>query len=346
MKDRCRLIRDATERFKIELPLPGGQYQLSLDDQAVTLLTNELGYSERDVITDGVVPILIARGDAWFPNQRDVDSVIDDFQVQSPLVGAERDKIVDYVTDTGVKTRNVGRLLAALEKVGISTISEEDLSVRSLPSIPSSIDMDGPNNREPASNKTEGSTANPRMSHGQSEADSLDEGAAQFEEIPGIGPKRSQKLAESGIDSLSELAETRPDDLAASTSIPETLAAVAIEGARELETRGPAVENRLASQTGIASETFDAALSSLAASGVPPSEAASVLRTAFGPSVADLSSVDGEQVYFLWKSGYRTPYDLSKASIEELESVEQLGPATAPKIKQEAQQALSSFESS
>jgi len=44
MKDRTRLITDSSEKHKLLVSLPGGRYQLSLDDSAVVFLTDTLDY--------------------------------------------------------------------------------------------------------------------------------------------------------------------------------------------------------------------------------------------------------------------------------------------------------------
>lgn len=140
MVDPTRLIRDSTDRHKLKATLPGGRYQLSLDNQAVILLTNELGYSERDIVPDPIVPILVAMGDAWFPRERDVDQILKDLPSDGRLTGEQQVVVKKYLTSTLVQERNVMRLLTVLDDSPINSISEDDLEIKSLPTLPSSLD--------------------------------------------------------------------------------------------------------------------------------------------------------------------------------------------------------------
>ena len=85
MRQPTRLIRDSVDRLKLEVSLPGGRYQLSLDDRAIIVLTDGLGLTERDTVPEPFVPIFVAMGDAWFPNQRDADAIIDDLSPDGTL---------------------------------------------------------------------------------------------------------------------------------------------------------------------------------------------------------------------------------------------------------------------
>ena len=78
MRQPTRLLRDAQDRYKLNVSLPGGRYQLSLDDPAVIVLKNELGLSTRDTVPNAFVPFFVATGDAWFPRQRDTDEILGD----------------------------------------------------------------------------------------------------------------------------------------------------------------------------------------------------------------------------------------------------------------------------
>jgi len=122
------------------------------------------------------------------------------------------------------------------------------------------------------------------------------------------------------------------DEIADVAGLSAATARVAVEGARELLGEGPTTADRLASATGAEHESVEAALSSLAASGVAPSEAAPVLERLYGPSLVDLEGVTGEQAYHLWEAGYRTPADLVAADPGALEAVPSVGPKTAPDI--------------
>jgi predicted RecB family nuclease len=159
---------------------------------------------------------------------------------------------------------------------------------------------------------------------------------SELERIPGIGPKRANQLAEGGVTSLESLADSRPGYLADIKGITEGVAAVAVEGARELVGRTKPADERLRDQTGVSDSVFDPALASLAASGVPASEASPKLRLLYGPTIADIDVVTGRQAYFLYEAGYQTPYDIIQASQEELADVYQVGSTTAAEIQSAA----------
>jgi hypothetical protein len=341
MSDATRLIRDATGRFKLKVSLPGGRYQLSLDDRAVILLTDELGYAERDPIPTPVVPLLVAMGDAWFPRERDVDRIIQDLPSDGHLPESERPAVRSYLTSNYVQERNVTRVLDAVERSPLRSLAEDDLTIKSLPSIPDSLEpgTTATSTQTASTGSTDSTTTQPTLEEPEGE----ETDPAVFEDIPGIGPKRSRQLAQTGHSSLEELAESRPADLAATSGISEGIAAVAIEGARELVGKVPPTEERLAAQTGSAASIFDKTLSSLAASGVPPSEAEPSLRTIYGPTVGDIETVSGAQAYFLWEAGYRTPRDIVEASQQEIEAVYDVGSATAHRIQAAARELLDSF---
>lgn len=341
MDDPTRLVRDATDRFKLKVSLPGGRYQLSLDDRAVILLTDDLGYSERDTVPNPIVPVLVAMGDAWFPRERDVDDVIRDLPSGGHLTDRERAALRTYLTSNYVQERNVDRVLEAVERTPLDPLTEDDLEVTSLPSIPETVDLgEGAADDEGAAPSAAGES----RADDPADASTGESLRTVFEEIPGIGPERSKRIAAAGYASLEELAESRPTDLAAARGLSEGIAAVAIEGARELVGQVPPMQDRLEARTGVPAAEFEAALSTLAAAGVPPSEAEPGLAVIYGPTVGDVDAVTGAQAYFLWEAGYRTPKDLLEASREELEAVSRVGSRTAPRIQESARELLESFD--
>lgn len=144
-----------------------------------------------------------------------------------------------------------------------------------------------------------------------------------------------------GVDDVNELATMRPAELASVPSISEDMATVIVEGARELTRATEPVADKLAQQTGADREELSKVLSMLAASGVPGSGAEATLRELYGPSIIEVDGVDGRMAYFLHEAGYTTPWELSEASVEELEEVNQLGPVTAERVQEGARKLLS-----
>ena len=336
MRQPTRLIRDSVDRLKLEVSLPGGRYQLSLDDRAIIVLTDGLGLTERDTVPEPFVPFFVAMGDAWFPNQRDADAIIDDLSADGTLSSQERSALISYVTDSNIAERNADRVKIAINNSPIAgDVSAEDLQIVDLPSIPDSLKPDeavgSPDDSVEAKQESTAPEKSPKP-----ESDIVSE----LERIPGIGPKRANQLAEGGVTSLESLADSRPGYLADIEGITAGVAAVAVEGARELVGRTQSADERLRDQTGVSESVFDPALASLAASGVPASEAIPKLRLLYGPTVADIDVVTGQQAYFLYEAGYQTPYDIVQASQEELADVYQVGPTTAAEIRTAARSML------
>ncbi|WP_265110031.1 helix-hairpin-helix domain-containing protein [Halosolutus halophilus] len=184
------------------------------------------------------------------------------------------------------------------------TIDPEELRVNELPPIPEGIDLGGESRAETGTRELddEGTeTTSPDPSHAASPRSeetsdrSVDE--TDLCTIPGIGPHRAEKLLGYGYASVEQIADSRPSDIGEATGIGEQLATVAVEGAREIVGYEQSTASRLASETGVEEDEFDAALAALAASGVPPSEASPVLRVLYGPSIVEIESVTGQQAY-------------------------------------------------
>jgi len=342
MRQPTRLVRDGVGEYKLGVSLPGGRYQLSLDDRAVVLLMNRLELSVRDTVPEPLVPFLVAMGDAWFPSQRDTDAVIKDLQVEGSLGGDERSALIDYLEDSRIQERHRDRILSVLEASTVAdAVNPDDLQFQELPKVPKfvkSSDGEATDAEDEATESltdAEAASSGPESSVGDSVPDNKadDSIIESLQQISGIGPKRAERLVAAGVKSVEALADARPADLTAVGSISEDMAITAIEGAREVtgETR-PAGE-RLARQTGVDKAVFESALAALAASGAPPSEVIPSLRVLYGPTVAEIDAVSGRQAYFLWEAGYMTPYDMVRASIDELTAVEYIGETTARDIQ-------------
>lgn len=352
MRQPTRLIRDGADRYKLKVSLPGGRYQLSLDDQAVIVLTDELGLDVRDTVPNSFVPFFVAVGDAWFPKQRDTDTIIEDLPTGEALESDERAILVSYLTGTQIPARNEERVLTAIENSPISgEVDASDLQINPLPSMPDILgesDSSGsPSGQsvtstetEPSQKETQTSEIEPAEPAASSEP--AKDAVKSLQQIPGIGPHRAEKLVNGGVQSLQMLADARPVELSEIQGISEGVATVAVEGAREIQGDTVPANQRLKTQTGVTEDVFDPALASLAGSGVPASEAMPTLRVLYGPTVADVDAVSGEQAYFLWEAGYQTPHDLIEASIDELIDVYQVGATTAEDIQASAHKLLDS----
>lgn len=332
MRKPTRLVEDSSGRTKLKVSLPSGRYQLSLNDGAVTLFKDSLGLDVGSKVPEPFVPIVVATRNAWFPHEKDIDRVIDGLPTAGTLSEKEHTVLVTYVTSTWIRPADKERVMKAVASAPIADdVDASQLRIKDLPSLPEGIDF-GQHTESPSV---------PSINRRELEVNSGNE----LEALPGIGPERAELIRSLGVTTIDQLAETRPADLADARGLSDQMALVAVEGAREAVGFEQSTAERLSDETGVNESTFDAALSQLAASGVPPSEAAPVLSTLFGPSVADVDGVTGQQAYFLWCAGYRTPRALLEASVEELCEVRQVGEKTAPPIKAAAKELVDDFRS-
>jgi len=351
MRQPTRLITDSADRYKLKVSLPGGRYQLSLDDRAVIVLTDGLELDVRDTVPDPFVPFFVATGDAWFPKQRDIDTVLVDLPTGGNLTDKERSVLVSYVTENPIAARNENYIKSVLEESPIAeAVDFSELQIQSLPDLPNVLAESGSTESAAEESKPhdEAEVSEPQADseHEQTppKPDSEEKILEALQQIPGIGPTRAERLVTGGVRSLTGLAESRPVDIQEIEGISEGLATVAVEGAREVIGETIPADQRLRNQTGVTDDVFEPALASLAGAGVPASEAMPTLRVLYGPTVADIDAVSGQQAYFLWEAGYQTPHDLLEASTEELEAVYQVGSTTAPKIQTAARELLESAE--
>lgn len=134
------LAKDGNDRKKIKVTLAGGRYQLSLDDPGVILIEEELGYVRGHVLPDLLVKVLVASGDAWFPNQRDYRSIIEDIQETNTASDRELQAIADYL-----RSRHVPEARASVVREIVSDsplqdhLNPSDVAVNELPTAPPGI---------------------------------------------------------------------------------------------------------------------------------------------------------------------------------------------------------------
>lgn len=336
MRQRTTLTEDQTGRKKLKVSLPGGRYQLSLDDAADSLLCNDLELQVGDAVPEPLVPILVATRDAWFPRQQDTEEVVADLPTGGSLKSKQRSAVINYLKSTRVNPRDESLIIEVVANSPVAdVIDETDLNVASLPDIPDGIDMGG-DSIAADTTSTESPTSGSEVDQPDASDQSSEQVHQDVQQIPGIGDHRAKPLVENGFTTASKIAESRPADIAEITGLSETMATVAVEGARELVGSTTPTEERLASRTGVDANRFVGALSSLAASGVPPSEAAPVLEALYGPTVAEIDSVSGQQAYYLWSSGYQTPGDVARAEVDDLCEVPYIGKNSASEIIEDA----------
>ncbi|WP_440764418.1 helix-hairpin-helix domain-containing protein [Natronorubrum sp. DTA7] len=314
-------------------------------------MCDTLGHGINDTVPDPFVPIFVATGDAWFPRQRDIDGVIDDLPADGTLTDTQREALIQYLTTVRISPRNAKHVERALEESPVAdAVDPEELQVNELPEIPDGIDLGPESTTEDGSETSSQHTSQSTTDSGAGTVDGAstspsDADSDAIEEteictIPGIGPHRAEKLLEGGYANVDHIADSRPSDVADATGLNIQMATVAVEGAREITGYERPTADRLASETGGEKDRFTGPLSSLAASGTPPSEAAPVLRLLYGPSLVDIESVSGQQAYYLWEAGYQTPFDVATATVEELCDVPYIGQTTGTAIREDAQKLI------
>lgn len=134
-----RLKRDRTGRWTVKVSLPSGRYELSLNDRAVTVVLDELDRDQGDAVPEPFVPIFVATGDAWFPNEKDTSSIIDSMIVSDEFENGEVEVLERYLQKPLRPARKqfVEDVLSRMEfPVDI------ELEERSLPPIPDFVDID------------------------------------------------------------------------------------------------------------------------------------------------------------------------------------------------------------
>lgn len=138
-----KLIEDATGRSKLKVSLPGGRYQLSLNDSAVTLLKDDLSLEVGATVPDPIVPILVATRGAWFPHEKNTDRIIEGLPTKGVLTDAEHDALVAYVTSVLIRSVDKERVVDVVVSSPIAdSVDCSQLRVKDLPKPPSGIDFE------------------------------------------------------------------------------------------------------------------------------------------------------------------------------------------------------------
>jgi hypothetical protein len=134
------LTEDGNNRMKIKVSLTGGRYQLSLDDPGVVLLEDDLGYGRGDAVPDLLVKVLVASGDAWFPNQSDYHGVINDVPDTKAPSDDELRALADYLRSRHVPEVRASLVRGLVSESPLSThLGPSEVSVNDLPTAPPGI---------------------------------------------------------------------------------------------------------------------------------------------------------------------------------------------------------------
>lgn len=208
--DRPRLVQDATGRAKLQVSLPGGRYQLSLDDSGAVLLRDGLGYDTRDVVPDLVARVLVATGDAWFPHQRDYESVAAELPETTAAGTADLAGIADYLRSRKVPEKRVELVRDIVRSTPLADhLDPGDVQVKELPPLPEGIF------------ETDEDSATNRPAVGESAAEPSPEADAE----PTAETLADQVAARTGADraAVREAAERLLDSRGASEAVGEAL---------------------------------------------------------------------------------------------------------------------------
>lgn len=321
-----RLIRDSTGGYKLKASLSSGQYQLSLDESAIILLTDQLGLSEQDTVPAPFVPFLVAKGDAWFPNEREIDGVIEYYQSIGTLTSTEQSKLVAYLTESRIKARNEDRVWTAIENSPLADkIDRSDLQIQELPSLPENLRSGS----SEESSHNEGSVSDTETNQTQTSKSTSDntqspsEVSGSLTDIPGIGDSYAETFRNNGFLTISDIAETPPTVLAEQTSIPPDDTQCIHVGAGEVRGDDGTPIATVADETDTKRATVADAYATIVGLRGDVSDKTAVLRELFSSSesILDLEDQSLYYLYLLYYEGYQDMQSVADASIDELTTV-------------------------
>jgi hypothetical protein len=329
MTKPTRLIRDSADRYKLKVSLPGGRYQLSLDDRAVIFLTDQLGVSEQDTVPNPFVPFFIAMGDAWFPNERDVEEILNNIHAEGTLTADDCSALVSYLKNTHIQTRNEQRVREVLEDSPIAdAIDPSELNIKELPPIPDGLTSpetdDSTTNKRDIDSSTDDEVQQDSDDEPTSETDSSPtEPQASLTDIPGVGAVYAETLRNEGYTTISNVAETHPTELATETSLTVETAQCIRLGAKELRGDSGTPLETVAEETSTPQSVVADAYVTIASCPGDVQSKIDALHTLFSEdeSILDLANHSLYHLYLLYHAGFEDLYSVADASLDELTAV-------------------------
>lgn len=327
MAKPTRLIRDAADRWKLKVSLSIGRYQLSLDDRAVIFLTDQLGLSKQDTVPNPLVPFFVAMGDAWFPNERNVEKILTDIHVEATLTTDERSALVSYLKNTHIKPRNEQRVRDVIEASPIADeIDPTDLSIKELPKVPEEILSQEP--EAPSKKKNEGVKLNedknePAEQKTVENDSSASEPKHSLLDIPGVRYVYTDTLLNAGYTTVREIARSPAKEIAAETSLSMETARCIRLGAKELRGEEGTLIETVANETNTPRSTVSDAYSIIADCPGDVKSKVDALGKRFSDedSVLDLDKHSFHQLYLLYNAGFEDLQSVADASLDQLTSV-------------------------
>ena len=330
MAKPTRLIRDAADRYKLKVSLSKGRYQLSLDDRAVIFLTDQLGLSEQETVPNPFVPFFVAMGDAWFPNERNVEEILADIHSEGPLDASERSALVAYLKNSHIQARNEQRVLDVIDTSPIADdIDAEELNIKELPPLPEGFRPSDPetsskNAEENKLTRVDGETNEEPVDERITERDSTSpESHESLIDIPGVGAVYAQTLRSEGYTTVDDIAATPAQELADGTSFSTETAHCIRLGAKELKGEDGTPLDTVATETNTPRSAVTDAYATIASCPGDVQSKVDALGELFSDqrSVLDLDNHSLYHLYLIYNAGFNDIQAVADASLDELTAV-------------------------
>jgi predicted flap endonuclease-1-like 5' DNA nuclease/ssDNA-binding Zn-finger/Zn-ribbon topoisomerase 1 len=302
---------------------------LSLDDRAVIFLTDQLGISEQDTVPNPFVPFFIAMGDAWFPNERDVEEILDNIHAEGTLTVDDSSALVSYLKNSHIQARNEQRVREVLAESPIAdAIDPSELNIKELPPIPDGLASSEPD--DSTTNERDVDSSKDDEAQQDSDDDLISETdssptdpQASLTDIPGVGAVYAETLRNEGYTTISNVAETPATELATETSLTvETTQCIRL-GAKELRGDSGTPLETVAEETSTPQSVVSDAYVTIASCPGDVQSKIDALHTLFSEdeSVLDLENHSLYHLYLLYHAGFEDLYSVADASLDELTAV-------------------------
>lgn len=155
--------------------------------------------------------------------------------------------------------------------------------------------------------------------------------------LPGIGPYRARSLLSEGFMSIPEVAHSSVTNLSKASGIHKKLAQIAKEGATAAVGRREPSAVRLALETPLSIWEAQREIATLAAVGVPQSEATPTLVKLYQTNLPKIESIFGRKLYGIYRDGFHSVEDIINSEVSELARLEYIDQSLAESIHIEAE---------
>jgi len=271
-------------------------------------------------------------GDAWFPNERDVEEILDTVHVEGTLDTDDRSALISYLKNSHIQARNEQRVRDVIKDSPIADkIDPSEINIKELPPLPEGLESPEPNDstttdqREDDSNTDEGVQQGPDHQP-TSEPDSVSgpaEPHTSLTDISGIGAAYAETLRNEGYTTVSAIAETTVTELVTTTSLsPETAQCIRL-GAKELRGDSTTPLETVANETSTSRSAVADAYATIVSCPGDVETKTDALRELFsdGKSTLDLEDHSLYHLYLLYNEGFESIQSVAAASLDELTEV-------------------------